>query len=410
MKFSSVVLTVAIAASQTTAFMAPRPISRTFRPVFSSETSEETTAPAITTEDAPEADLKNFEEKVAKETAAELNTAAVAAAVAAPAPVAAATFDLKKIDKSKIIPGRYAEEKTSVAMPFLGRPPKLDGTQAGDFGFDPLGFSEDFDLFTMQEAELRHARLAMLAVIGWPMSELLAPSWMLQNGCAPSVLNGFNPISAIAVLAAFGGLGFFEYKTALRRNDNTKFGLMHRADLADCVDGKYGVPGDYGFDPLNLYSSIGDDAYARKGLREVEVSHGRSAMLGITGFALWEAVTGHPIVENSMFFHPNAELPALVAAYYAFGYFFERDDESEGTYYRFKMSSEGTARWENLQMGLGNSNGGANEVAAGSGSAGGFDLDAFKGIPEKFSGIAETAKNTYANLEKTYMDKVVNKN
>jgi hypothetical protein len=53
MKFSSVVLTVAIAASQTTAFMAPRPISRTFRPVFSSETSEETTAPAITTEDAP---------------------------------------------------------------------------------------------------------------------------------------------------------------------------------------------------------------------------------------------------------------------------------------------------------------------------------------------------------------------
>jgi hypothetical protein len=48
--------------------------------------------------------LKNFEEKVAKETAAELNTAAVAAAVAAPAPVAAATFDLKKIDKSKIIP------------------------------------------------------------------------------------------------------------------------------------------------------------------------------------------------------------------------------------------------------------------------------------------------------------------
>lgn len=53
MKFSAVVLTVAVAASQTNAFMAPNPISRTFRPVFSSETSEETTGAATTTEDAP---------------------------------------------------------------------------------------------------------------------------------------------------------------------------------------------------------------------------------------------------------------------------------------------------------------------------------------------------------------------
>jgi len=409
MKFSAVVLTVAVAASQTNAFMAPNRISRTFRPVFSSETSEETTGAATTTEDTPEADLKNFEEKVAKETAAELNTAVVAAAASAPVPITAATYELKTVDKSKIIPGRYAEEKNSIALPMLGRPPKLDGTQAGDFGFDPLGFTEDYDLFTMQEAELRHARLAMLAVIGWPMSELLAPSWMLQNGCAPSVLNGVNPLSAIAILAAFGGLGFFEYKTALRRNDDTKFGLMHRNDLVDCVDGKYGVPGDYGFDPLNLYSSIGDNAYARKGLREVEVSHGRMAMLGITGFALSEYVTGHPIVENSMFFHPNAQLPALVAAYFTFGYFFERDDKYEGTYFRYKMSSEGKARWENLQMGIGNSNGGANAVAAGSGSAGGLDLDAFSDIPKKISGFAETAKKTYANLEKSYMDNVVNR-
>jgi len=43
---------------------------------------------------------------------------------------------------------------------------------------------------------------------------------------------------------------------------------------------KCGVAGDYNFDPLGLYDSIGDDAVARKNLREVEVSHGRSAMLG----------------------------------------------------------------------------------------------------------------------------------
>lgn len=405
MKFSTVVLSVALAASQTSAFMAPAPVSRTVGPFFSSEMAEETSATATTTEDIPEADMKNFEEKVAEKTAAELSVAAVAAAAAepAPVPVTAENYVLKTIDKSKIVPGRCADEEYSQALPFLKRPPKLDGTVAGDFGFDPLGFSEEFDQFTMQEAELRHGRLAMLAVIGWPLSELIAPSWMLQNGCAPSVLNGFNPFSFVAVAAAFGALGFFEYKTALRRNDNTKFGMMHRADMADCVDGQYGVAGDYGFDPLNLYSSIGDDAYARKGLREVEISHGRSAMLGITAFALWEFLTGHPIVENSMFFHPNLELPALVAAYQAFWSFYEVDEENAGTFYRVKMSSEGRARLENLRIGM---PGGAAPAAA---SNNGMNLPSFDGIGDKASGFLEGAKSTYANLEKAYMDNVVNR-
>lgn len=201
----------------------------------------------------------------------------------------------------------------------------------------------------MQEAELRHARLAMLAVVGWPLSEILAPRWMLQeNGCNPSVLNGFNPVSFVAVAAIFGGLGFFEYKTALRRVTGTKFGDIHQSDMSKVW--KYGVAGDYNFDPLGLYSSIGDDAYARKGLREVEISHGRSAMLGITYFAAWEALTGHPIVENSVFFGPNLVLPGMYAAYLAFNQFYELEESD--TYVRFVMSSEGEARLENLKVGL----------------------------------------------------------
>lgn len=34
----------------------------------------------------------------------------------------------------------------SPAVPFLERPKKLDGTLPGDVGFDPLGFSDFFDL------------------------------------------------------------------------------------------------------------------------------------------------------------------------------------------------------------------------------------------------------------------------
>jgi hypothetical protein len=250
---------------------------------------------------------------------------------------------------SVIISGRYNDKEESVALPFMKRPPALDGTHAGDYGFDPLGFTEDYDLYTLQESEIRHGRLAMLAVVGWPLSELVAPDWMLQDGRAPSVLNGFNPVSFVATVAAFGALGYFEYQTSLRRVSGKELGKIHTEDMSDIW--KWGVAGDYNFDPLSLYSSIGDDAYARKGLRDVEISHGRSAMLGITSFVIWEALTGHPIVENSMFFHPNALLPALVAGYGAFNWFYELDENSE-SFIRFKLSSEGEARMENLKLGV----------------------------------------------------------
>jgi len=209
-----------------------------------------------------------------------------------------------------------------VSVRGLKRPTALTGDHAGDFGFDPLGFTEDYDLYYLQECEIRHARLAMLAVVGWPMSELLAPSWMLQEGGrAPSVLNGVNPVSALAILTAFAGLGYLEYATSLRRTAGTALGEKHRSDMSNIWE--YGVAGDYNFDPLNLYSSLGNDAQGRKGLRELELSQGRYAMLGITGFAIWEKLTGHAIVENSMFFHPNALLPALALGYFGWSQIYE---------------------------------------------------------------------------------------
>lgn len=261
-------------------------------------------------------------------------------------PVAAAVEE--PVDK--ILPGRYPEGSQSIALPMLKKPNKLDGTHAGDFGFDPLGLSETFDLYTMQEAEVRHARLAMLAVVGWPMAELLGPKWLLQpGGCAPSVLNGFSPLSFVATVGIFAGIGFLEYKTSLRSTFDTKMGKQHREDMSEIWN--LGVAGDYDFDPLNLYGSVGDDAGARKGLREVEISHGRSAMLGITAFAAWEKLTGHAIVENSMFFHPNLLLPALAFGYAAFNQIY--DVKSDDQYLlQISKTSEGDALLQNLALGL----------------------------------------------------------
>lgn len=99
-----------------------------------------------------------------------------------------------------IEPGRLSSLDYSVSLPLLTRPPHLDGSHAGDFGFDPLGWGST-DLYAMQEAELRHARLAMLAVVGWPLSELVGPDFMLVNGAVPSVLNGGNIISGVAIVS-----------------------------------------------------------------------------------------------------------------------------------------------------------------------------------------------------------------
>jgi len=198
-------------------------------------------------------------------------------------------------------------------------------------------------------SEVRHARLAMLAAVGWPMSELLAPSWMLQNGCAPSVLNGVNPLSFLAIAGFLGAAGYFELKTSLRASQSTPMGKLHQRDMSAVW--KYGVAGDYNWDPLNLYSSCGDDYGGRKGLRTVELSHGRVAMLGITYFAAWEAFTGHPIVENNMLFHPNALFPLLVAAYAGWSQIYEVGPLNEYPI-EIKYTSEGEMKLKRLQKGF----------------------------------------------------------
>eukprot|EP00174_Griffithsia_okiensis_P000705 GO256235.1.p1 GENE.GO256235.1~~GO256235.1.p1 ORF type:complete len:174 (+),score=61.02 GO256235.1:48-524(+) len=61
----------------------------------------------------------------------------------------------------------------SASVPFLERPPKLDGSLPGDVGFDPCGFSNAFELNFLREAELKHGRICMLAILGWVFPELV---------------------------------------------------------------------------------------------------------------------------------------------------------------------------------------------------------------------------------------------
>lgn len=60
------------------------------------------------------------------------------------------------------------DDDMSQALPFAPRPKLLDGKMAGDVGFDPFGFAgpDKESLINMREAEIKHCRLAMLAVVG----------------------------------------------------------------------------------------------------------------------------------------------------------------------------------------------------------------------------------------------------
>ena len=85
--------------------------------------------------------------------------AATAGAFLAPAPVSTPVV---------------ARAENSEAFPFLKRPEKLDGSMIGDVGFDPLRLAEvQVDLTYARGAEVKHGRIAMLAVVGYAAEEYL---------------------------------------------------------------------------------------------------------------------------------------------------------------------------------------------------------------------------------------------
>jgi len=142
----------------------------------------------------------------------------------------------------------------------------------------------ELTLAWMRAAELKHSRLAMLAVVGWSLAEMLQSSLPFHaldftDGRAPVLVNGLSAYAPFMLLV-LGAAAYIELQST-----DTVFQTFLSPPAQ-----KY-VPGDLGFDPLDL------EAKFPAGLdqRSNEIYNGRLAMLAVTGFAVQEGLWGQPI-------------------------------------------------------------------------------------------------------------------
>jgi len=185
----------------------------------------------------------------------------------------------------------------------------------GDKGFDPLGFADSKSkLRIYREAELKHGRLAMLAALGWPVSEALdkplaaalhLPALLNFQGEAPSILNGglqnVPPLYFPAVFVVSAIIEAYATRIQKRAGFRSTLAALGAEDLTGLDidgDGQVGapmmladdnyLPGDLGFDPLKLYKGSDED---KRTMQLKELNNGRLAMIAITGYALSEFAT-----------------------------------------------------------------------------------------------------------------------
>ena len=124
--------------------------------------------------------------------------------------------------------------------------------------------SELIPVSFLREAELKHGRIAMLGFLGFVVSEYVR---------LPGEIHNVSPVAAHDVFVQNGGM--FQILAAV-----TALETVSIIALKDTIEGKR-TPGDYGFDPLNLYRRL--DQRNKDVMAYKEIKNGRLAMLGFAG-------------------------------------------------------------------------------------------------------------------------------
>lgn len=138
--------------------------------------------------------------------------------------------------------------------------------------FDPLGFSKGADAATLakyRESELKHGRVAMLAVLGVLTQEKFHPLYGGTNSGNP--LEAFAAIPPLGFVQIIAFLGFLEYYlTAVSKQEGY-------------------VPGDY-LGVAARVNNVEDSNWIS--IQTRELNNGRLAMFAILGELAHAAITG----------------------------------------------------------------------------------------------------------------------
>lgn len=120
--------------------------------------------------------------------------------------------------------------KMSYCIPFLKEPENLEG-MVGNVGFDPFGFATIFPAKFMREAEIKHGRVSMLAVVGWLVSEVVhvpGAAYMSENPVDAMAAVGPGPMLQIFLFC-----GFLEWKFhSVSRRDKGRESEKENFDMA----------------------------------------------------------------------------------------------------------------------------------------------------------------------------------
>jgi len=218
-----------------------------------------------------------------------LSLASVASAFIAPAPLAARASRTVRM---------AADDDLSIALPFDKRPPNLDGSLAGDVGFDPVGFSNKpprpwliggsgRSLKWYREAELVHGRVAMIAVLGW-----IFPNIYHLPGNENVGVDAFANLNPLGALSTVPSEGLWQIAATVTFIELYRINRVVRGDKEA---GDLGLgQGEGRWNPFGFNYS--EEEYAEKQLQEVK--NGRLAMVAIIGLLLQASVTGKGIVQQ----------------------------------------------------------------------------------------------------------------
>ncbi|KAE8100675.1 hypothetical protein FH972_018549 [Carpinus fangiana] len=183
-------------------------------------------------------------------------------------------------------------------LPGLDPPPYLDGSLAGDFGFDPLGLGEDpGSLKWYVQAELVHSRFAMLGVAGILLTDLLRVSGIINIPVwyeAGAVKFKFANTATLFIVQLIL-MGFVETK---RYMDFVSPGSQAQASFLGMEAALEGLEPGYPGGPLLNPLGLAKDIKNAHDWKLKEIKNGRLAMVAMLGIFVQAYVTHVGPIDN----------------------------------------------------------------------------------------------------------------